>query len=324
MKKLVIIFLFCILLTSSVSAYKIYYYHNDNQGNPVAITNEDGEVVWSVDYEPFGSVFDEEEIETTNKYTYNSKELNKNTKLLYYGNRFYDSEIGRFTTADTMKGTLENPQSLNRYSYVLNNPLKYIDPTGNQDEIIRGQLKAQEGVFGQRTGPDNRLSSPDLNEIINDYNEDEEFFNTKIQGLADILYELQEESSIPDFFRMSKEEIVKTIENEIITNVKSNFIKESEEIPIETNEIYEFKFKEPKFSYETDLGRFSISYDFKKGYKGDVGLFFNSGNLISGVLIGKDLKPRYGLKHRFNNLDFIVSYGGKFDTLLFTILLKKL
>ncbi|MBL7147737.1 MAG: RHS domain-containing protein [Nanoarchaeota archaeon] len=133
MKKLVIIFLFCILLTSSVSAYKIYYYHNDHLGNPVAITNEDGEVVWKADYEPFGEVFNEENIQTTNKYNYNTKELDENTNLLYYGNRFYDSSIGRFTTADTVKGSLGNPQSLNRYSYVLNNPLKYVDLRGNQE-----------------------------------------------------------------------------------------------------------------------------------------------------------------------------------------------
>ena len=135
MKKLVIIFLFCILLTSSVSAYHIFYYHNDHLGNPVAITNENGEVVWKANYEPFGEIFNEEEIEIGNKFGYNTKELNKNTNLLYYGARYYDPGIGRFTTADTVKGSLSAPQSLNRYSYVLNNPLKYIDLKGNEPKI---------------------------------------------------------------------------------------------------------------------------------------------------------------------------------------------
>ena len=135
MKKLVIILLFCILLTTSVFAngYNIFYYHNDHLGNPVAITNEDGEVVWKAEYEPFGEIFNEENIDISNKYNYNSKELDENTNLLYYGNRFYDSSIGRFTTADTMKGSLSAPQSLNRYVYVKNNPMKYVDLRGNQE-----------------------------------------------------------------------------------------------------------------------------------------------------------------------------------------------
>ena len=151
------VLLLCILLTSSVSAdgYKIYYYHNDHLGNPVAITNEQGDVVWEADYEPFGGIFDEENIDITNKYNYNSKELDTNTNLLYYGNRFYDSNIGRFTTADTVKGSLGNPQSLNRYVYTLNNPLKYVDPTGNRVQIIDEADREQIiGYMNTLTGSD--------------------------------------------------------------------------------------------------------------------------------------------------------------------------
>ncbi len=45
--------------------------------------------------------------------------------------RYYDATIGRFISADTIVPEWTNPQSLNRYSYCLNNPLKYIDPSGN-------------------------------------------------------------------------------------------------------------------------------------------------------------------------------------------------
>ncbi|MCK4260870.1 MAG: hypothetical protein KAX49_17970, partial [Halanaerobiales bacterium] len=48
-----------------------------------------------------------------------------------YGARYYDSEIGRFITEDTYSGELENPQSQNLSIYVLDNPLKYVDPTGH-------------------------------------------------------------------------------------------------------------------------------------------------------------------------------------------------
>ena len=57
------------------------------------------------------------------------------TGLYYYNARYYDSTIGRFISADTIVPDPANPQTLNRYSYVLNNPLKYTDPTGH-DQII--------------------------------------------------------------------------------------------------------------------------------------------------------------------------------------------
>ncbi len=54
-----------------------------------------------------------------------------NTGLYYYGARYYDPIIGRFISPDTIVQNRYNPQALNPYSYVLNNPLKYTDPTGN-------------------------------------------------------------------------------------------------------------------------------------------------------------------------------------------------
>jgi hypothetical protein len=51
--------------------------------------------------------------------------------LLYYGARYYDSALGRFIQADTIVPQAGNPQSLNRYAYVLNNPVRYTDPSGH-------------------------------------------------------------------------------------------------------------------------------------------------------------------------------------------------
>jgi RHS repeat-associated protein len=51
--------------------------------------------------------------------------------LYHFGARFYLGKLGRFISADTIVSSLANPQSLNRYAFVLNNPLKYTDPTGH-------------------------------------------------------------------------------------------------------------------------------------------------------------------------------------------------
>lgn len=51
--------------------------------------------------------------------------------MYYYGARYYDASIGRFISPDTLVQDYTNPQTLNRYSYCLNNPLRYVDPTGH-------------------------------------------------------------------------------------------------------------------------------------------------------------------------------------------------
>ena len=51
--------------------------------------------------------------------------------IYHYGARFYSPKIGRFLSADTIVPGYANPQNLNRYSYVRNNPLRYTDPTGH-------------------------------------------------------------------------------------------------------------------------------------------------------------------------------------------------
>ena len=51
-----------------------------------------------------------------------------------YHARFYHPTRGRFTQPDTIIPSPANPQSLNRYTYVINNPIRYVDPSGNSEE----------------------------------------------------------------------------------------------------------------------------------------------------------------------------------------------
>ena len=53
------------------------------------------------------------------------------TGLMFYNARYYSAGIGRFASADTVVPQAGDPQALNRYSYVNNSPLKYIDPSGH-------------------------------------------------------------------------------------------------------------------------------------------------------------------------------------------------
>src|SRR3990172_5173743 len=58
------------------------------------------------------------------------------TGLYYYGARYYGPVIGRLFSPDTVIPDLMNPQSFNRYSYVYNNPLKYVDQNGHIPVVL--------------------------------------------------------------------------------------------------------------------------------------------------------------------------------------------
>jgi len=64
-------------------------------------------------------------------YRFTGQQWQGTIALYDYGARFYDPLLGRFVSADTVVPGAGNPQNLNRYSYVRNNPLRYTDPTGH-------------------------------------------------------------------------------------------------------------------------------------------------------------------------------------------------
>ncbi|MFC1870994.1 RHS repeat-associated core domain-containing protein [Chloroflexota bacterium] len=96
------------------------------------MTDSDGDSEGTIKYYPYGDSRNSTgTIATDKKFT--GQRLD-GTGLYYYNARYYDPTIGRFISADTIVPDPANPQSLNRYSYCLNNPLKYNDPSGHQYE----------------------------------------------------------------------------------------------------------------------------------------------------------------------------------------------
>ncbi|MBU7038656.1 MAG: hypothetical protein HXS52_12060 [Theionarchaea archaeon] len=104
----------------------IFYYSGDHLGSTRLATDESRNIIVAVAYRPFGEVSTQE---GTEYYTFTGKELDE-TGLYYYGARYYDPDLGRFITRDSLIGHVSNPQSLNRFAYCQNNPLSYTDPWG--------------------------------------------------------------------------------------------------------------------------------------------------------------------------------------------------
>jgi len=106
------------------------YYHQDHLGSSRIVTDVTGTKIEDAYYYPFGAAkTDTGSVSVTHKYT--SQEFDTETGLYNYNARLYNPTLGRFTSADTIVPSPFNPQSLNRYSYVMNNPLRYTDPSGH-------------------------------------------------------------------------------------------------------------------------------------------------------------------------------------------------
>jgi RHS repeat-associated protein len=72
---------------------------------------------------PFGA--------TPTTYRFTGQREDASIGLYFYNARYYDPALGRFTQADTIVPQPGNPQALNRYSYTVNNPVKFVDPSGH-------------------------------------------------------------------------------------------------------------------------------------------------------------------------------------------------
>lgn len=121
------------------------YLTSDSLGTPRVITDTNGAVKSRHDYLPFGEeisvgvggrtvgqkyVFGVGDDGVRQKFT--GYERDSETGLDYAQARYYSNVQGRFTSADPLlsSGIANDPQSWNRYSYTLNNPLNLIDPDG--------------------------------------------------------------------------------------------------------------------------------------------------------------------------------------------------
>jgi len=108
----------------------VYYLHTDHLGSASLTTDASGNRVGELRYKPYGETrYIWGVTRTDRRYTGQREEAGLG--LYDYGARFYDPLLGRFLSADSIVPQAGNPQTLNRYSYVLNSPLNYRDPSGH-------------------------------------------------------------------------------------------------------------------------------------------------------------------------------------------------
>jgi RHS repeat-associated protein len=110
----------------------VHYYFSDQLGSASTITSSSGSVEACYYYSPYGGLVGSCGSDT-NHYLFTGKERDNDSGefgLDNFINRHYGSSLERFMQPDPGGGHLEDPQTLNRYAYVRNNPLSLTDPTG--------------------------------------------------------------------------------------------------------------------------------------------------------------------------------------------------
>jgi RHS repeat-associated protein len=138
-----------VLTTDGESA--TYYHHTDHTGTTECITDAGGTVVWDASYEAYGKLVHENGT-VSFKASFTGKQIDEDTGLYYFNARWYDADLGRFVTEDPAR------DGTNWYEYCKNNPLKYMDPTGLDDEEIN---KKNEGEQKTETSTSTKTTTDD-------------------------------------------------------------------------------------------------------------------------------------------------------------------
>ncbi len=134
------------LLMRTADGQSYYYMYNGHADVTALINVATGNVDATYYYDAFGNI---DPTGTTgdvnNNITYAGYQYDEETGLYYLNARMYDPKVARFLQEDTYAGNASDPLSLNLYTYCVNNPLIYVDPTGHspKEAVFYKNLESQ-------------------------------------------------------------------------------------------------------------------------------------------------------------------------------------
>jgi RHS repeat-associated protein len=123
----------------------VRYLLTDHLGSSTQVLDAGGTLIESAKYYPYGSLRSGGLTLTDKEFTGQQHEGTA-FGVYHYGARFYSTVLGRFLSADPLVVKPGDPQMLDRYAYVRNNPLKYVDPSGLSLVIVCGLGQNCEGT----------------------------------------------------------------------------------------------------------------------------------------------------------------------------------
>ena len=143
-----------------------YWYHPDHLGSSSWITEVGGKPIQHLHYLPWGEDFVDQRSSTFDgvRYTFSAKEKDAETGYSYFGSRYYNSDLSIWLSVDPQAAKYP---SLSPYVYCADNPVKLVDPNGEEVVIILGEYMKESDR--QQALNDLRNAAPNLNlELVGD------------------------------------------------------------------------------------------------------------------------------------------------------------
>ncbi len=123
-----------VLLASDAESARTYYHYASDEMSSITHVVEGTEVLNHYEYDAWGNLTTCEE-KVQNRFKFNGQQYDSVTQQYYLRARYYNPVIARFTQEDTYRG-----DGLNLYAYCRNNPVYYVDPSGNICETAANRI----------------------------------------------------------------------------------------------------------------------------------------------------------------------------------------
>lgn len=118
------------LMTFNSGTKETRYFHSDHLGSINTVTDDNGKIIARYDYQPFGKQTQLQGDTKPIQHGFTGHEHLPEVGLIHMNGRVYDPITSRFLSADPTLQLPNDIQNYNRYSYVMNNPLAFTDPSG--------------------------------------------------------------------------------------------------------------------------------------------------------------------------------------------------
>lgn len=174
----------------------IRYYHQDHLGSSNLLADGNGNLVEEMAFYPFGHPRNTYVPGGTGgePYLFTQKEKDKESGLQYFEVRYLAGPLGRFLSVDLAGPKPEQPQTLNPYSYVSNQPLRLVDPSGFQGQDIDNLFRTRRRLTRSITRLNAKEQSimRDLRGLVRE----QEAISAKMMGKVSALAESQTDAPL--------------------------------------------------------------------------------------------------------------------------------